>query len=112
MNTSNNKQEKGLNNDVQQNRGVDKNGHIDENSEKPIGTPVNNGGVSISANDIHLEKQWLAVRDEYLANFPELNNMDTNYEKGDFSTLITNLAERRKQTPETIYNEIMNWSSK
>jgi len=102
---------KGLNIEVQQNRGLDLEKNSKGDSNEGVGKPVDNGGVTMSKYDVHLEKQWLAVRDNYLANFPELNDMDATYEKKSFSTLIPNLAKRRQQTPEQIHEEIMNWPS-
>ncbi|MCM4153739.1 hypothetical protein DHD05_19275 [Arenibacter sp. N53] len=110
-NQDNKSTSKGLNNDVQQNRGFNQERIPKENSNEAIGKPVNNGGVATSKYDIHLEKQWLAVQDDYLANFPELNDMDTKYDKKSFDTLITNLAKRRQQTTEQIHEEILNWPS-
>ncbi|MBU2905210.1 hypothetical protein KO529_10475 [Arenibacter algicola] len=102
---------KGLNNEVQQNRGLDLETNPNGDSNKGVGKPVDNGGVASSIFDKHLEKQWLAVRDNYLANFPELNDMDTTYDNKSFSTLIQKLAKRRQQTSEQVREEIMNWPS-
>mgnify|MGYP003645753212 CR=1 FL=1 len=102
---------KGLNNEVQQNRGLDLETNSKGDSNEGVGKPVDNGGVAMSKYDVHLEKQWLAVRDNYMANFPELNDMDITNDKKSFSTLILNLAKRRQQTPEQIHEEIMNWHS-
>ena len=102
---------KGLNNEVQQNRGINQDRYPSKDSNEAVGKPVDNGGVVTSKYDAHLEKQWLAVRDNYLANFPELNDMGTTYEKKSFSALINRLAKRRQQTSEQIHEEIMNWPS-
>ncbi|MCM4162231.1 MULTISPECIES: hypothetical protein [unclassified Arenibacter] len=102
---------KGLNNEVQQNRGLNLQRSPSEDSDEGIGKPVDNGGVVTSEYDVHLEKQWLAVRDDYLANFPELNDLDTRYDKNSFGTLIANLAKRRQQTSAQVQEEIMNWPS-
>ncbi|RTE55370.1 hypothetical protein EHW67_02020 [Arenibacter aquaticus] len=101
----------GLDNRVQQNRGLNEVRSPKEHSNDEIGKPVDNGGVETSKFDTHLEKQWLAVRDDYLANFPELSDMDTSYDKNSLETLIANLAKRRKQTSEQVQQEIMNWPS-
>ncbi|MUH38068.1 hypothetical protein D9O36_19615 [Zobellia amurskyensis] len=103
--------DKALNNEVQQNRGLGKEREGNQSSTEEVGKPVNNGGDSISVNEEHLKKQWSAVRDEYLANFPELSDLDVNHEKDNVSALITSLAQKRKQTREAIQDEIMNWSS-
>ena len=102
-------EKKYLNNEVQQNRGLDLKRNPIGDSEEGMGKPVDNGGVVTSKYDAHLEKQWLAVRDDYLANFPELDNMDTRYDKNSFSTLIANLAKRRQRTSAQVKEEIMNW---
>jgi hypothetical protein len=101
----------GLNNEVQQNRGMDQEREPCGDSNEAIGKPVDNGGDVTSEYDIHLEKQWLAVRDDYLANFPELKDMDTRYDKNSFDTLIAKLSKRRKQTEEQTHKEIMDWPS-
>ena len=101
----------GLDNRVQQNRGLNEVRSPNENSNDEIGKPVDNGGVETSKFDTRLEKQWLAVRDDYLANFPELSDMDTSYDKNSLETLIANLAKRRMQTSEQVQQEIMNWPS-
>lgn len=116
MTTDNRSQDKknatlGLNNEVQQNRGLNLKRSPSEDSDEGIGKPVDNGGVVTSKYDVHLEKQWLAVRDDYLANFPELNDLDTSYDKNSFRTLIVNLAKRRQQTSAQVQEEIMNWPS-
>jgi hypothetical protein len=102
---------KGLNNEVQQNRGHDLETNPNGDSKEGVGKPVDNGGVASSKYDVHLEKQWLAVRDNYLANFPELKDMYTTYDTKSFSTLIHKLAKRRQQNPKQIHEEIMNWPS-
>jgi len=84
-------------------------GEVNKSSKKAMGKPVNNGGVSISKTDIQLEKQWLAVRDEYLANYPDIK--DTENENGNFSDIIENIAKRRKRTSKEIRDEIMEWPS-
>ena len=101
----------GLKNEVQQNRGMDHEREPREDSNEDIGKPVDNGGVVTSKYDGHLEKQWLAVRDDYLRNFPELKDMDTRYDKNSFGTLIAKLSKRRQQTTEQTHKEIMDWPS-
>jgi len=102
---------KGLNNEVQQNRGLNPERNPKEDINEEIDKPVDNGGVATSKYDEHLEKQWLAVRDDYLANFPELSDMDTRYNKNSLGSLIANLAKRRRQTSAQVQQEIMNWPS-
>ena len=102
---------KGLNNEVQQNRGLDLEANPTGDSNEGVGKPVDNGGVATSKFDKHLEKQWLAVRDNYLANFPERHAMDTTYDNTGFGTLMQKLAKRRQQTSEQLREEIMNWPS-
>jgi transketolase len=82
-----------------------------ENSKKSIGNPVNNGGVATSRTDLHLERQWLAVRDEYLAHYPEVEITDTAYDKENFSSIFDSIAKRRQRTSKEIRDEIMEWSS-
>lgn len=96
----------GLQNDVPQNKGISQNDDLNET----IGEPVNNGGVATSTYVIHLEKQWLAVRDEYLANFPETQDIDDNGELDGVETLISALAKRRQKSEQEIHDEIMNWT--
>ncbi|MGO4921225.1 hypothetical protein [Maribacter spongiicola] len=96
----------GLQNDVPQNKGISQNDDLNET----IGEPVNNGGVATSTYDIHLEKQWLAVRDEYLANFPETQDIDDNGELDGVETLISAIAKRRQKSEQEIHDEIMNWT--
>jgi len=102
---------KGLDNEVQQNRGLNLKRNANGDTDEAIDKPVDNGGVATSKYDVHLEKQWLAVRDDYLANFPELKDMDTKFDKNSLNTLMANLAKRRKQTTDQIHEEIMNWPS-
>ena len=73
---------------------------------------MNNGGVATAKYDIHIEKQWLAVKDEYLANFPETEDLDTNGEQDSFEALIAKIAKRRQKSTEDIHAEIMNWPTK
>ena len=110
-NQDNERTDRGLENDVPQNSGLDpeQKERIND-TEKTIGKPVDNGGVQSIEYDRQLEKQWLAVRDEYLANYPHLENTDINYEKGSFYKMIEKLAKRRKRTSKEIQNEIMDWS--
>ena len=96
----------GLENDTPQNNGISQN----EGVKPSIGKPVNNGGVATAKYDLHLEKQWLAVKDEYLANFPETGDIDTNGEKDSLESLISNIAKRRQKSEQEIHDEIMNWS--
>jgi len=79
-------------------------------SKENLGKPVNNGGVSISKSDIPLEKQWLAVRDEYLSHYPDIKDIDTESEKGNFTGVIENIAKRRNRTSKEIRDEIMEWT--
>ena len=102
---------KGLENRMQHNRGFKSDGIPKVNSNEDIGKPVDNGGFATSDIDNHLEKQWLAVRDNYLANFPELNDMDTTYDNKSFRALIDRLAKRRKQTSDQVREELLNWPS-
>ena len=92
----------------------DKFSNEDQNnqSSEEIGNPVNNGGVSASKNDLHLEKQWLAIRDEYLSNFPETKDINIDYEQNDIKSLITDIAVRRQKTDQEIKDEIINWTPK
>jgi hypothetical protein len=100
----------GLNNKIQQNRSPDKEQYQAEENIEEIEIPVNNGGVNTSIKtDIELEEQWLAVRDEYLAHYPNITDNDTHYKKGDFDTIIENLAKKRQRTPKEIHTEIINW---
>ncbi|MEP2238082.1 MAG: hypothetical protein ABJI22_06950 [Maribacter sp.] len=96
----------GLENDTMQNKGVSKNRNINE----AIGKPVNNGGVATAKYDLHLEKQWLAVRDEYLSNFPETQDIDDNGEQDSVEALISTIAKRREKSEQEIHDEIMNWT--
>ena len=96
----------GLENDTPQNKGISQN----ENLNKTLDEPVNNGGVATSSYDLHLEKQWLAVKDEYLANFPETQDVDDNGELDGVEALISTIAKRRKKSEQEIHDEIMNWT--
>ncbi len=96
----------GLENDTPQNNGISQNENLDETLDEP----VNNGGVATSSYDLHLEKQWLAVKDEYLANFPETQDVDDNGELDGVEALISTIAKRRKKSEQEIHDEIMNWS--
>ena len=73
---------------------------------------MNNGGVATARYDLHIEKQWLAVKDEYLANFPETEDLDANGEQDSFEDLIAKIAKRRQKSTEDIHAEIMNWPTK
>ena len=111
----NERKHEGLKNDVQQNRGMnsehnDREPNNENNNEDKPG-PVDNGGARSTDFDSRLEKQWLAVRDEYLANYPDLKDVDTDYEEGSFHTVIARLAENKKRSAEEIQNEILDWSS-
>ncbi len=104
----------GMENEVQQNRGMDQDYPDRDSDEQPkvdSGNPVDHGGVEETELDPGLEEQWLAVRDEYLAHYPDLDDSDTAYEKGSFYTVIDRLAKRKQSTPEEIQNEIMSWSA-
>ncbi len=68
------------------------------NLKEVTGKPVNNGGVAISKSDLQLEEQWLAVRDEYLSQYPDVQDADSEYEKGSFSVIIESIAKRRQRT--------------
>ncbi|MBU2996291.1 hypothetical protein KO500_07585 [Cellulophaga baltica] len=105
---------KGLDNNVQQNRSLEQEPYLDEDTTTDnIGNPVNNGGVDTSIEDINLEKQWLAVRDEYLAHYPNVADTNTtSYDKGNFNLVIDSIAHKTKRTPTEIHHEIMNWSPK
>ncbi|WP_405397597.1 hypothetical protein [Maribacter sp. Asnod2-G09] len=96
----------GLENDTPQNKGISKNEDLNEILDEP----VNNGGVATSTYDLHLEKQWLAVKDEYLANFPETQDVDNNGELDGVESLIRAIAKRRKKSEQEIHDEIMNWT--
>ncbi|WP_036154029.1 hypothetical protein [Maribacter forsetii] len=96
----------GLENDTPQNKGISQS----KNVKEAIGKPVNNGGVATTKNDLHLEKQWLAVKDEYLANFPETEDIDTNVEQDSLESIISNIAKKRQKSEQEIHDEIMNWS--
>ncbi|TDS20655.1 hypothetical protein DFQ03_0162 [Maribacter caenipelagi] len=96
----------GLQNDVPQNKGISQNEDLNE----AIGEPVNNGGVATAKYDLHLEKQWLAVRDEYLSNFPETQDIDSNGEQNSVEALISTIAKRRQKSEQEIHDEIMNWT--
>jgi len=98
----------GLQNEVPQHQNIAD--HKNEN--KKVGKPVNNGGVATAKYDLHIEKQWLAVKDEYLANFPETENLDANGEQDSFEALIAKIAKRRQKSTEDIHAEIMNWPTK
>ena len=102
----------GLENDVPQNHGVSQEEYTKETNEKSgekIGKPVNNGGVNTMEYNPQLEEQWLAVRDEYLSHYPDLEVEDTVYKKGSFYSIIDSIAESRKSTPKEIHDEIMGW---
>lgn len=98
----------GLQNNVPQHQNIADHG----NTQKEVGKPVNNGGVATATYDIHVEKQWMAVKDEYLANFPETEDLDANNEPDSLGALIAKIAERRQKSPEEIHTEIMNWPTK
>jgi hypothetical protein len=102
--------EKDVPNDGGQNQ-QDTNREASGTSKEAIGNPVNNGGVAVSKADLHLEKQWLAVRDAYLSHYPEVQDVNSEYHKGGFSDLIENIAKRRQRTSKEIRDEIMEWSS-
>lgn len=99
----------GLTNEVQQNQGIKSSLDSVDTAKKNVGNPVNNGGVAISSDDIHLEKQWLAVRDEYVANFPELEAMEQEIKTENIATLIERIAHTRKQSIQEIKDEIRSW---
>ena len=104
----------GLENDVPQNRGMDQNYQEMVPNKQPnvkFGNPVDSGGVKSTEYEPQLEEQWLAVRDEYLANYPDLQDVDTEYEKGSFNILMDRLAKRKQRSTKEIQNEIMNWPS-
>ncbi len=104
---------RGLENEVPQHQGPDQEdrdvGPIN-NSDSATGKAINNGEVEIATFGPQLEEQWLAVRDEYLAHYPELEDTDIEYEKGSFYKIIESLAKKRQVTPKEIQNEIRNWS--
>ncbi|WP_405415244.1 hypothetical protein [Maribacter sp. Asnod1-A12] len=97
----------GLENKVPQNSGLQENDSLSDKTS----TTVNNGGVATAKYDLHLEKQWLAVQDEYLANFPETEDIDTNNEHDSLEALISNIAKRRQKSKQEIHDEIMNWNA-
>lgn len=104
----------GLENEVQQNHGMDQYARekkTDGQQEKKAMNPVDNGGVKSTELEPRLEKQWLAVRDEYLANYPDLRDEDTEYEKGSFDAFIDRLAQRQQRHTNEVQQEIMNWYS-
>ncbi len=108
-----NKNHGGLENEVQQNRGMDeKRRHIsvEQNQIENVKT-VDNGGAESENLDPGLEEQWLSVRDEYLANYPDLANIETDAEYESFSEFIDYLAKRRQCSAKEMQDEIMNWSS-
>ncbi|SNR63443.1 hypothetical protein SAMN04488009_2866 [Maribacter sedimenticola] len=109
MGTKYKNDELGLTNEVQQNQGLKTAEDVDSTNKKEVGNPVNNGGVNIDADDVHLEKQWLAVRDEYLAKFPELNEMEEEFKTENIGALIQSIAQKRKQSPQVIAEEIRSW---
>jgi len=114
MHRDNKRDHGGLQNDVQQNRGLDLD-YNDNNSEQEpnnLGKPVDNGGVQSTELEPRLEEQWHAVRDEYLSHYPGLENVNTNYEEGSFNTLIDRLAEKHQRSTKEIRHEILNWTSK
>ncbi len=103
----------GLENKVLHNVDMDQDqseNNFSEQSKGDTGTPVDSGGVKSTELEPGLEEQWLAVRDEYLANYPDLEDEDTKYEQGSFHTVITRLANKTKRSTEEIQNEIRNWS--
>ncbi|WP_339715696.1 hypothetical protein [uncultured Kriegella sp.] len=101
----------GLENKVPQNSNQEQNQNgSQKDSEEAIGKPVNNGGVKTVEYEPQLEKQWLAVRDEYRAHYPELEEADTEYEEGGLYEMIDRLAKRRQRSPKEIQREIMKWS--
>ncbi|MCR1023348.1 hypothetical protein NQT66_00915 [Cellulophaga baltica] len=105
----------GLDNTVQQNHSLDQEPRdleATKNANEEIEHPVNNGGVEASILDFDLEEQWLAVRDEYLAHYPDILESETQYEKGSFNTIIENLAKRRQRTTKEIHTEIRDWNTK
>ncbi|HDZ14137.1 hypothetical protein LCGC14_0926070 [marine sediment metagenome] len=112
QNIHNKKNEGSLENDVQQNRGMAENYNKNTFDEKQVEdmNSVDNGGVESTNLEPGLQEQWLGVRDEYLANYPDLDNIETDEENGDFSTFIDRLAERRQRSTKEIQDEIMNWT--
>ena len=84
----------------------------EKDSNEEIGNPVNNGGVAVAKNDLHLEEQWLAIRDEYLSHFPETKDMAIDYEQNNIKSLITDIANKRQKTIQEIKDEIINWTAK
>ncbi|MGJ8738326.1 hypothetical protein [Zobellia laminariae] len=103
---------KGLGNDVPQNHGLSQeeyNKETNNTSKKNIGKPVNNGGVNTIDYHPQLEEQWLAVRDEYLSHYPDLEVADSVYKKGSFYSIIDSIAKSRNSSSQEIHDEIMNW---
>ncbi|WP_149275611.1 hypothetical protein [Pareuzebyella sediminis] len=104
----------GLENKVQQNRGMaldNRNDHNFESKDLTDSNPVNEV-VAFSSN-LHpgLEEQWLGVRDKYLANYPDVADVENESNIEGFTSFIERLAERRQLSTEDIQDEIMNWSS-
>lgn len=111
---TNKQTKKGLGNEVPQNSNKNQGYGSEETEKKPQDTdekPVDVGGVEPMKYDPQLEEQWLAVRDEYRAHYPGLEDVDTEYKKGSFHVMINRLSKRRKRTTEQIQDEIMKWSS-
>ncbi|WP_299316748.1 hypothetical protein [uncultured Maribacter sp.] len=52
----------------------------------------------------------MSVKDEYLANFPETQDVDDNGELDGVEALISTIAKRRKKSEQEIHDEIMNWT--
>ncbi|SIR42518.1 hypothetical protein [Maribacter ulvicola] len=96
----------GLQNSIPQNKSIAQN----EDVKEDIAKPVNNGGVATAKFDLHVEKQWLAVKDKYLANFPETEDINANGEQDNLESLISTIAHRRQKSEQEIHDEIMNWS--
>ncbi len=104
---------RGLENDVPQNHGLSQDYQERESisdRDDNFGNPVTNGGVGTIKLDPRLEEQWRAVRDGYLAHYPDLKDAATEYEKGSFHAVINSFAKKRQRTPKEIHDEIMDWS--
>ena len=112
LHLDNERKSEGLENKVQQNRGLNSN-NIDRESIPSVSenlSPIDRGGVQSRDLDKGLEEQWLWVRDEYFANYPDVADVENESADGGFSSFIEQLAERRQRSTEEIQDEIMNWS--
>ena len=112
-NYDNHRNFRGLENEVPQHQGPDQEDRDDNSIKNPdngIRKTVHQGEVETTTFDPQLEEQWLAVRDEYLAHYPELEDTDIEYEEGSFYKVIDSLSKKRQVTPKEIQHEIRKWS--